>query len=143
MDNREWIVVAEGDKKSGLEIKRVFERAFLVNPIFLIDNVKDLFAYLEGSGIYGNREKFPLPGMLLLDWRFLGDGAAEHLKAIRACDGIGNMPIIVMIEPGKENELDAAYDAGATSYLRKPFTFSDFLERSRITGVHFNILGRL
>ena len=143
MDSHQWIVIADGETRIGREAKKVFEGASLRNPVHLIHNVDELFSYLQGHGIYANRDKFPLPLVLMVDMALLSPGVAERLGRIRACDGIGDVPIIVLIDPGQETELDVAYEAGATTYLQKPFTFADFVERSRLADMHFLILGGL
>lgn len=140
MDGHGWIVIAEGEAKAGWAIKQVFEGASLQNPVHLIHNLDELFSYLEGRGIYANREKFPLPLVLMIDMNLLSPEAAARLRRIRGCDGIANVPIIVLVEAGAEKELDLAFEAGATTYLQKPFRFADFVERSRIANMHFTIL---
>ena len=141
MDSHQWIVVADAETREGLQVKKVFEHASLQNPVYLIHNINELFAYLQGQGIYGNREKFPLPVVLIIDMNLLGPEAANHLRRMKQCDGISNLPIMVMVEPGQENALDVVYEAGATTYLQKPFTFAKFIERGRIANIQSMLLG--
>lgn len=141
MDNHAWIVVAEGKTSEGLRVKEMFERAALLNPVHLVHNARELLQYLKGEGIYGNRDKFPLPGVLLLDCELPDISYEEILREMRAREGLRKIPVLVLVSTETEGRLDAAYEAGATSYLRKPFTFSDFLERSRIANLHFFIAG--
>lgn len=141
MDNHTWIVVAAGRTSEGLRIKEVFEGANLLNPVHLIHSGRELMQYLGGEGIYGNRSKFPLPGVLLLDCD-LPDIACERvMREMRAREGLAKIPVVLLVSAETEGRLDAAYEAGATTYLRKPFTFADFLERSRIGNFRFFIAG--
>lgn len=134
MDLHEWIVVAEGQGE-GVEIRELLLGASLMNPVYLISRLDELFAYLEGKGIYGNRRKFPLPLMLLVSAGLICPDTGGHLRRMRACEGMATIPIILLVEDGEQKELDLAYEAGATSYLQKPFTFEALLERNRITGL--------
>lgn len=139
MDNHAWIVVAEGKSKDGAAAKAVFEKARLLNPVQLIHNGGELLAYLRGDGIYQNREKFPLPALVLIDCDLPGPNCEEVLRFMRQTPSLASIPAIVLLQD--DDDVDRFYEAGAASYLRKPFSFAEFLERSRIANMHYLLIG--
>ncbi len=142
MDNFKWIVVATAAAQDSLDIKEQFESGLLLNPVHIIKNAGELAAYLKGTGIYGNRVKFPLPKVLMLDLELPGESAWSVLELMRDCPKLSaEVKTIVLASRGKEQSVERAYDLGAKSYLIKPFTFADFLERSRLVGIHWVLVG--
>ena len=142
MDNFKWIVVASSAAQESMEIKEQFETGLLLNPVHIIKNADELSAYLKGAGIYGNRLKFPLPKVLMLDLDLPEHGAWRVLEMINGCEELSSeVKTIVLVSPGDEGYVEKAYELGAKSYLIKPFSFADFLERSRLMGVHWVLVG--
>jgi two-component system, response regulator len=141
MDKFKWLVVATGDAQRGREIKEQFERAFLLNPVHIIRNGDELVAYLSGTGIYHDRTKFPLPKVLLLDLQLPGAGPWNILKLIRESPELSRVSTVVLVTDETQHLVDQAYERCAKSYLRMPFTFAEFLERSRILGLNWILLG--
>ena len=141
MDSHACVIVAEAELGEGKRIREIFQRSGLVNPVHLIVDLNDLFVYCEGKGVYANRNRFPVPVLALVSLRMLLPEAGENVRRMRCGRDCGRMPIVLMVEDGEERELDAAYEAGANSYLRKPFSFTQFLERNRITRLGAVILG--
>lgn len=142
MDGFKWIVVATEMVQDSLEIKEQFEKGLLLNPVHVIKNGEELLAYLRGAGIYANRQKFPLPKVLILDLQLPDRGAWDVLEYLSSHPGlIEEVRTIVLTAPGHEKEVERAYELGAKSYLFKPFSFADFLQRSRILGVNWVLIG--
>jgi CheY-like chemotaxis protein len=141
MASLQWIMVAEGEERQGIQIKEVLEAALLQNHVHLVHNGDELLAYLKGKGIYEDRARFPLPRVLLLDLELPGRPVWEILQQIQSAPELRDLPVIAMVTPQTEKHLDKAYELGVLSYLRKPFTFADFLERSRLANLNFVIVG--
>jgi CheY-like chemotaxis protein len=141
MDGFKWLVVAIGATQEGLDIRQVFENALLLNPVHLIHSGDELIAYLKGTGIYHNRTKFPLPKVLMLDMQLPGASVWKVLELLREDPALADIATLVLVSDETQHLVDKAYESCAKSYLRKPFTFSEFLERSRILGLGWMLLG--
>src|SRR5947199_2934097 len=61
------ILLAEDDEDHVLLIRRAFQEARLVNPLYVVPHGEAAIAYLKGEGKYANRAEYPLPAILLLD----------------------------------------------------------------------------
>lgn len=142
MDTFKWVVVATAEAQQGLQIKEQFEKVLLLNPVHVVRSSEELLAYLRGTGIYHERKKFPLPRVLLLDLDLPGVSAWQALDLIREDPALAEIATVVLVSAETQHLVDKAYESCAKSYLRKPFTFAEFLERSRILGLNWILLGK-
>lgn len=127
-----WIL---GDNlETGRHIKKIFDEANLLNPIRLIDNDFDCKAYFQAGK--------DLPLLILLDLGLRNQKAWDILDAARGTEAENTVRFIALVEASTEALLDRAYDAGVKTYLRKPFTFLQFLERARLSNMQFVIQKR-
>jgi two-component system chemotaxis response regulator CheY len=62
-------------------------------------------------------------GLLISDWEMPNMGGEELLKAVRQAPGGAKLPIIMITATTSRG---TSWLAGASAYLRKPFTASDF-----------------
>jgi CheY-like chemotaxis protein len=62
------------------------------------------------------------PDMVVLDLNMPNLGGMEVLKKVRADASLSNLPILVLTVSGNEASTRAAFEAGATDFLTKPFT---------------------
>jgi CheY-like chemotaxis protein len=91
-----------------------------------LQNVEDgerAMAYLSGLGIYADRDRFPLPSLILLDLKMPRATGFEILKWIRKHPELGQLPVLVLSGSELQDDIRRAYDVGANSYLVKPLGF--------------------
>lgn len=62
------------------------------------------------------------PDLVLLDILLPKMSGLLVLEAIRDNPGTRHLPVIIISAKSQENDIQAAYDAGADDYLVKPFT---------------------
>jgi len=77
-----FLLVEDNDDDIAL-MKRAFEKCRVLNPLVVVQSGVQAMAYLEGSGRYRNRQEFPLPRIVLLDFKMPGMTGLEVLKWIR------------------------------------------------------------
>src|SRR5258708_14748229 len=101
---------------------------------FILHNVNDgeqAMAYLNGHGVYGNRTRFQVPSLILLDLKMLRATGFEVLKWIRGHKLMGKLPIVVLSGSELQEDIQHAYAAGANSYLVKPLSFNGLVQLIR------------
>ncbi|MGH8372080.1 MAG: response regulator [Gammaproteobacteria bacterium] len=123
---RTTILLAEDDQNDVMLIKRAFSKSHVINPIACVENGEEAVAYLSGQGQYADRERHPLPFMMLLDLKLPRLSGHEVLKWLREQPGLKRLPVVVLTSSREPSDINRAYEIGANSYLVKPVVFEEF-----------------
>ena len=126
MDNPDPILLVEDSDDDALLVQRTFSRAGVENPVRRLRSGEAAMGYLLGIGDFQNRASNPLPVFVLLDVNLAGEmNGLQFLQWVRSQPGIRRVPVVVLAESKEASTIDAAYDAGANSYLVKGATRED------------------
>ncbi|MBS0183904.1 MAG: response regulator [Nitrospira sp.] len=79
---------------------------------------------LEHAGANGIK-----PDVILLDIKMPGMDGIQACRRIKAIDALAGIPIIIVTARNQKDWLQAAFDAGATDYIRKPVEQVELLAR--------------
>ena len=127
----ELILLAEDDENDIALFHLGLARAGINNPVEIVRNGEECRAYLEGVGPYADRERYPLPSLLLLDLKMpLMDGF-DVLSWIRCHPTLSRLRIVVLTASHDILDVNRAYDLGANSFLTKTLDVRDFAEQLR------------
>jgi CheY-like chemotaxis protein len=74
------------------------------------------------------------PALIILDLNLPGIRGMEVLAALKADARVRSVPVIVLSGSSREEDVDAAYQAGANAYLSKPLDFAEL--RRRVLSLH-------
>jgi two-component system chemotaxis response regulator CheY len=72
-----------------------------------------------------------LPDLIMLDWNMPNMTGIQFLKRIKGHEKLQHIPVIMVTSEGKSSEIQEALDAGAESYVVKPFKPQDLAQRIR------------
>ena len=125
---RYTILLVEDDPNDIILIKRAFTKASIANPIHVVEDGEEAIAYLAGKDPYSNREKYPLPILILLDLKLPRKSGHEVLEWLRRQPGMKRLIVVVLTSSQQAHDINRAYDLGANSYLVKPVTFYGLLD---------------
>jgi CheY-like chemotaxis protein len=128
------ILVADDNDDDIELLRRSFAKAGFAKQFIAVSGGQAVIHYLKGEGVYADREQFPLPRLVLLDFKMQGITGAEVLQWIRQRPEFKGMPVIVFTGSNYEEDVNRAYDLGANSYLIKPQTLDDLLVAVRQIG---------
>ncbi|HEY9738421.1 MAG TPA: response regulator, partial [Trichocoleus sp.] len=92
-------------------------------------------SYLQGKGSYGDRQRHPLPQLVILDLRLPGMSGLDLLRWIRQQPQFENLPTIALTAYGNR-DLPRAYDLGISFYLLKPAEASSLAEVLEALGLY-------
>lgn len=126
LDN-EIILLVEDDPNDVLLIQRAFQKAGLHNSLKVVRNGDEAIEYLNGEGDYADRQRFPLPFLVLLDLKMPGTDGFEVLTWARNTPSLKRLLVVVLTSSNLQSDVDKAYDLGANSYLVKPVEFDDMV----------------
>ncbi len=127
MLKNQYILLAEDDGNDVLLIQRAFQKAGLRETLKIARDGQEAIEYLGGEGAYANREKYPMPFLLLLDLKMPGTDGFEVLRWVRAEPELKRLLVVVLTSSNLQADVDRAYELGANSYLVKPVEFDEMV----------------
>ena len=120
MNTNELILLAEDNPDDVFIFKKTLRNAQLTNPIKVVSHGQEVIDYLSASGIYADRERFPLPFLLFLDLKMPYCDGFEVLSWIRSQRLLQGLVTVVLSGSDQPWDQARAYALGARSYLIKP-----------------------
>jgi len=141
MSAREGVILlAEDDPNDVLLIQRAFQRSLVANPLQVVRDGEEALAYLSGQGLFADRERHPLPVLMLMDLKMPRKSGLEVLEWVRQQPGLKRLPIIVLTSSNQSPDINRAYELGANSYLVKPAGFDSLLDLVKNLDMYWLIL---
>ena len=131
------ILLAEDNPDDVLLIQRAFRKANVTNPLQQVGDGEEAINYFAGTGIYANRQQYPLPGLLLLDLKLPRKSGLEVLAWLKEQPGLSRLPVVVFTSSREDSDIQRAYDLGVNSYLVKPVNFDALLEIVHMLGLYW------
>ena len=118
--NTQTILYVEDEENDVFLMQYAWTKAGLLNSLQVVTDGPQALAYLSGEGKYANRDEYPLPVLVLLDWKLPKLGGFEVLKWIREQPSIQTLPVIILSSSNQPADIRRAYARGANSYMTKP-----------------------
>jgi CheY-like chemotaxis protein len=114
------VLLVEDEPNDVLLIQRAFKKVGITCPIQVIPDGEQAVLYLSGHEPYSDRERYPLPVLIILDLKLPRRSGLEVLDWLRQQPGLKRLPVVVLTSSGQATDINRAYDLGANSYLVKP-----------------------
>lgn len=119
------VLLVEDDSNDILFIERAFRKSgFDKHSMQIVRDGDQAVAYLLGEGDYADRNRYPLPGMILLDLKLPRRSGLEVLEWLRSQPVIKRIPVVILTSSRENIDIDRAYDIGVNSYLLKPVNYN-------------------
>ena len=116
------ILLVEDDANDVYFMKRAAREAGILDSLHVAQDGREAMEYLGGLGEYADRQRFPLPSLVLLDLKLPRVMGFEVLKWIRQQPALKGTIVIVLTSSDLKTDVDLAHRLGANSYLVKPST---------------------
>lgn len=129
------------DNPDDIELTRIaFAQAGLEPRLDVVRDGAQALDYLFARGAYADRDPGKLPSIVLLDINLPKLNGREVLQAIRANEATRHLPVVVLTTSTEPFDVDASYQLGANSYIRKPVDFEQFVESVKQIGIYWLVL---
>ena len=120
------ILLVEDNPDHAELVLRSMADAQIANVIMHVEDGAAALDYVRGTGAYTDRERFPMPHLMLLDLRLPKVDGLEVLRQIKEDENLRVLPVVILTTSDAERDVARAYHYHANSYLTKPVNFSSF-----------------
>ena len=125
------ILHVDDDPNDRLLVKNAIQMTKTGVQVVFASDGTEAIDYLSGTGVYNDRERYPLPSLVLLDLKMPRQNGFEVLSWVRSQPTLKRLPIVIFTSSKHGEDMGRAYDSGANSYLVKPVTFNELVELAR------------
>lgn len=121
------ILLAEDNPDDAFIFEMMFRRAKLPDNLQVVRDGQQAIDWLSGQSHYVDREKFPLPDLLLLDLKMPIKNGFEVLEWLRTEKELQNLPVIILSSSDDSRDLERANQLGITKYFVKSPKLQDVM----------------
>lgn len=121
------ILIADDDEEDRMLEQEALEESGLMNPLRFVENGEELMDYLLHRNDYVDEEKYPTPGLILLDLNMPKKDGREALKEIKDHPELRSIPVIVLTTSRAEEDILRTYNLGVNSFITKPVLFEELV----------------
>jgi DNA-binding response OmpR family regulator len=114
------ILIVEDTEDDVFFLKRALNEASIPNPVQVVVDGQQALDYLEGNGPYADREKFPLPLIVILDLKLPYVMGLDVLRWIRERPEFNTMPVAILTSSQQDSDIAATTRLGGDFYMVKP-----------------------
>jgi CheY-like chemotaxis protein len=114
------ILYVEDEEADVVLLQHVLGKVGIHNPLHTVKDGKQARDYLGGKEPFADRQRHPLPGLVLLDLNLPYWSGFEVLEWIRQQPELRRVPVVILSSSNRPDDIARAYDAGANGYLVKP-----------------------
>jgi CheY-like chemotaxis protein len=114
------VLLVEDDENDVFFMQRAFREAGIITPLSVASDGREAIDYMCGNGEFTDRQKWPLPCLVLLDLKLPYVLGLDVLKWIRSQPEFKSVVVIVLTSSRQDADIEKAYSLGANSYLVKP-----------------------
>jgi CheY-like chemotaxis protein len=119
------ILLVEDNEDDVLLMRHAFKAIAPELRLVVLKDGQRAWDYLQGIGTYADRERHPLPRLILLDLRLPRLHGFEVLKRLRQDPGLSSVIVVIFSSSTQNSDVDFAYHLGANSYVTKPGTSAE------------------
>jgi CheY-like chemotaxis protein len=133
------ILLVEDNPRDVLLIQRAFRKANVTIPIQIVEDGEVAVRYLSGEEPYSDRDRYPLPMLILLDLKLPRKSGTEVLEWLRQQPKLKRLPVVVLTSSREYTDINQVYDLGANAYIVKPVAFDNLVEIVKTLNLHWII----
>ncbi len=118
------VLYVEDEETDVFFVKRAFAHMNISNPLRVVRNGRDAVDYMAGASQFSDRQRYPLPALILLDLKLPGIQGSDVLAWIRQQPQFQLLPVVIFSGSHLETDRDRTLQLGANDYIVKPIDMS-------------------
>lgn len=119
------ILLVEDDPNDVKLTERALSRSSVKSELFLARDGQEALDFLYREGQFTDA---PQPDLIFLDLKLPKVDGHEILARIKQDERLRRIPVIVLTISRREEDMVKAYDSGASGYIPKPVSSSEFIK---------------
>jgi PAS domain S-box-containing protein len=120
------VLYVEDEESDALFMEMAFNGRGLAGKLRLVGDGRAAIDYLSGAGKYSDREKHPVPSLVLLDLNLPQVPGFEVLKWMRDHPDYARTPVVVFSSSTRADDHAQAKELGADEFMEKPSSGLEF-----------------
>jgi len=105
--------------------ERALSRSSVKSELFVVRDGQEALDFLYRQGKFADA---PRPDLIFLDLKLPKVNGHEVLAKIKQDERLRRIPVIVLTISRSEEDMVKAYDSGASGYIHKPVSSSEFIK---------------
>ena len=126
--NLPTILHVDDDENDRLLLNIALFRAKVPARLIGVADGQEAIDYLQGEGVYSDRERTPVPDLVLLDLKLPLKSGFEVLEWVRRQRSLQYLPVIMLTSSQNEGDKKRAFRTGANFYIVKPVSVAAMME---------------
>ncbi|NQT10133.1 MAG: response regulator [Desulfobacteraceae bacterium] len=122
---------------------RALKNNNLINDIHVVKDGQEALDFVYHRGKYEDTEKYPRPGLIILDIHLPKVNGLEVLETLKKDHDYKSIPIIMLTTSSRDEEIARSYAGGANSYVTKPVNFEEFMKKIKSMKLYWTIVNSL
>lgn len=120
-----YVLIVDDSVDDRLLLKAAMRATGRLHCIGEVSDGAEAIAYLKGHAGFSDREKFPMPDLILLDLRMPVKDGFEVLKWLGTRRVRENLAVVVLTSSMESDDIKRALDLGADLFQVKPVSHRD------------------
>lgn len=120
------ILLVEDSEDDVFLMERALKSAGILNPVCVVEDGQRAIDYLEGSGDFADRARFPYPLVVFLDLKLPRKSGFDVLGWLRGRSDLPQPLIVVLSSSNSPQDIERVTALGAARYAVKPPTVDLF-----------------
>ncbi len=121
------VLWAEDNDDDAALMARAWRKAGVDDRLVRVSDGDAVIRYLIGDGIWGDREQFPLPRLLVLDLNMPGRSGLKVIEWLRQEMRWNDLPVVILTSSTAPGDIRRAAQFSVKGYLVKPLDANEWV----------------
>lgn len=126
--NTSPILLVEDDINDVFFFERAVKKAGILRSVQIARDGQEAVVYLSGEGEFADREKYPLPCLVVLDLNMPRKNGFQLLEWLQQTPPLDTLQTVILTSSQAETDRQRARDLGAKAYYVKPSDPGELVE---------------